>query len=298
MKPNEVVGKLFEAFGKRDFAGVRLLLDPEVEWIVTGDPEIIPWAGTFKGPDAVLKLMSNNSGSTENLKITTKWSVSDDQRAIMLINEQATVGETGEFYEVDSVHIYTVKDGKVIKFENHFNPLPVLQATFGKISFAGIKKESNLNLKSEEWIFFDADNKYHHREEFLYEYDNKGLRTKGQLINHGRDIRYNMYYQYDNTGKEIIQKWENTSDPNDVFIITNHFNENGNLIIGGKGVGNNVNWEYQYDYDKNGRKIRMTNTYSNGNSWIFNYYYDLEGKLLLGEGKASSGLRCTITYNY
>lgn len=298
MKPVEIVGKLFEAFGKQDFEGVRVLLDPKVEWVVTGDPEIIPWAGTFKGPDAVLKLMSNNSGSTENLKITTKWTVDDDQRVIMLINEQATVGGTGEFYEVDSVHIYTVKDDKVIKFENHFNPLPVLQATFGKISFAGLKKQTNLNLKSEEWLFFDADNKYHHREEFLHEYDNNGRRIKGQLINHGRDIRYNMYYQYDEKGTELTQRWENTNDPGDVFNITNHFNNSSNVIIGGKGVGNDVSWEYLYDYDQSGRKIRMSNTYSNGNSWIFEYKYDDQGLLVLGEGTASTGLTCRISYKY
>lgn len=298
MKPTEVVSKLFEAFGKKDFEGVRVLLDPLVEWVVTGDPEIIPWAGTFVGPDAVLKLMSNNSSSTENLKITTKWTVGDDHHVIMLINEQATVGGTGEFYEVDSVHIYTVKDDKIIKFENHFNPLPVLQATFGKISFVGLKKKTNLNVKSEEWTFFDASNKYHHQEQFLHEYDQEGRRIKGQLINPGRDIRYDMYYQYDENGKEIMQLWQNTMNPEDVYHITNNFNEYGNLIIGGKGIGNEVNWEYQYDYDQNGRKIRMINTYSNGNSWVFDYHYDDEGKLILGEGKAANGLVCTIVYRY
>lgn len=298
MKPADIVGQLFQAFGKRDFDGVKALLDDKVEWVVTGDPEIIPWAGTFKGPDAVLKLMSNNSGSTENLKITTKWMVSDDDRAIMLINEQATVAETGEFYEVDSVHIYTVKNGKVIKFENHFNPIPVLQATFGKISFGKQMVQTNLNLKSEEWLFFDNEGKFHHREDFLYEYDNNGRKVKGQLINHGRNIRYNMYYYYDEKGREITQRWENTNDSKDVYQITNQFDESFKVILGGKGVGNESSWEYQYEYDKKGRKVKMSNTYSNGNQWVFLYKYDETGKLVVGQGTASNGLTCKISYNY
>jgi YD repeat-containing protein len=174
----------------------------------------------------------------------------------------------------------------------------VLQATFGKISFVGLKKKTNLNVKSEEWTFFDACNKYHHQEQFLHEYDQEGRRIKGQLINHGRDIRYDMYYQYDENGMEITQLWKNTVNPEDVYHVTNHFNEYGNLIIGGKGIGNEVSWEYQYDYDQSGRKIRMTNTYSNGNSWVFDYHHDDEGKLILGEGKAANGLVCTIVYRY
>jgi len=297
-KPADVVGQLFQAFGKRDFDGVRVLLDDNVEWIVPGDPDLMPWAGTFTGPDAVLKLMSNNSGSTENLKITTKWMVSDEDRAIMLINEQATVAETGEFYEVDSVHVYTVKNGKVIKFENHFDPIPVLQATFGKISFEKQRVQTNLNLKSEEWLFFDKEGKFHHREDFLYEYDNNGRRTKGQLINHSRDIRYNMFYQYDEKGMEITQRWEKTDDPNDVYHITNQFDDSGKVISGGKGMGIESGWEYQYDYDNKGRRVKMSNTYSNGNQWIFIYKYDEKGNLVAGEGSASTGLTCKISYNY
>ena len=75
---------MFQEFGQQNFEGVRALLDDQVEWIVSGNPELMPWAGIFKGPDEVLSLMSNNSGATENLKITPKWTVSDEERAKVL----------------------------------------------------------------------------------------------------------------------------------------------------------------------------------------------------------------------
>jgi ketosteroid isomerase-like protein len=297
LSPKWVVDQLFKAFGTGDLNGIRNSLADEAEWIVSGDPKLMPWAGVYKGPDAVLKLMSNNSGSTENLKITIKWSVSEGDKVIMLINEQATVGQTGKFYEVDSVHIYTVKDGKIIRFENHFNPLPILEATFGDFTF--LKRDAQLEFKAikEEWTFFDADNKYHHSEEFHYEYDANGTRSSGQMINYGRSLTYNLSYQYNSEGFEVGQKWVNSADEHDAYDIVNRFDEKGEKILGGKGTGP-ITWEYSYEYDDLGRRKRMLNKYSNGNSWQFDYYYDENGKCILGKGNASSGLKCTIIYNY
>ncbi len=295
LEPKQVVVKLFDAFGKGDMQTIRNLLADDIEWIVTGDPAKMPWAGTFHGPDAVLKAMSGNTGSTEDLEITTKWTVSGDDKVISLINERATVAETGRFYDVDSVHVYTVKDGKIIRFENHFNPVPLMEATFGDITYIKPSEERTYRPIKEEWAFYLGD-EYHHYETFTYEYDGNGRRVRGELNNPTRGIVYVMSYKYDEQGKGTGEEWVNSADDKDVYTITYRYDDD-QLRTGGKGVGEN-SWDFTYEYDEKGRKVRMTNEYSNDNSWVFIYIHDENGKCVLGQGTATTGLRCTITYEY
>ena len=295
-EPKQVVMNLFGAFGKGDMQTIRSLLADDVDWVVTGDPAKMPWAGTFSGPDAVLKLMAGNTGATEDLEIATRWTVSGDDKVISLINERATVGETGRFYDVDSVHVYTVKDGKIVRFENHFNPVPILEATYGDLTYGNGLKKKEYRASEEEWYFFEGD-KYHHSEKFLYEYDKDGNRIRGELRNLGRNISYIMSYEYDENGKGIGEEWVNSDDDKDLYVIAYRYDGNSPLVAGGKGVGLS-SWDFTYEYDANGRKTRMVNEYSNGNSWVFNFNYNEDGKCILGEGTATSGLRCVMTYVY
>ena len=296
LEPKQVVMSLFDAFGKGDMQTIRNLLSDDVDWLVPGDPEKMPWAGRLHGPDAVLKGMSGNVGATENLQITTKWMLSDGDKVVMLINEKAKVPKTGRSYDVDSVHIYTVKDGKIVRFENHFNPLPLLEATFGDITFADGLEEKTHRIVEEEWVFL-MGNECHHYETFTYEYDENGLRYRGKLDNPARGVSYIMSYKYDENGKGTGEEWVNSADEKDIYTIIYEYDEDGSRVIGGEAVGGN-SWKFIYEYDEKGRKTRMTNEYSNGNSWVFTYSHDENGKCILGRGNATSGLRCTITYAY
>ena len=295
-EPKQVVTKLYDAFGKGDMETIRNVLADDIEWIVAGDPDKLPWAGTLHGADAVIKATSRLTGSTEDLEIITKWTVSAEDKVISLITETATVVETGRFYKVVSVHIYTVKDGKIVRFENHFDPLPVLEATYGDLIYDSSPKEKTYKAIEEKWYFFEGE-EYHHSEIFSYEYDEGGRRITGELNNPARGVSYIMSYKYDENGKGVGEEWVNPADDRDIYTVTYKYDEDGSRVIGGKGVGQNA-WEFSYEYDEKGRKVRMTNEYSNGNSWVFTYIYDEDGKCVLGQGTATTGLRCTITYEY
>ncbi len=296
LEPKQVVMSLFDAFGKGDMQAIRNLLSDDIDWLVPGDPEKMPWAGRLHGPDAVLKGMSGNVGATENLQITTKWMLSDGDKVVMLINEKAKVPKTGRSYDVDSVHIYTVKDGQIVRFENHFNPLPLVEATFGDVTFGDGSEERTHRIVEEEWVFL-MGNECHHYETFTYEYDENGLRVRGKLDNPARGVSYIMSYKYDENGKGTGEEWVNSADEKDIYTITYEYDEDGSRVIGGEAVGGN-SWNFAYEYDEKGRKTKMTNKYSNGNSWVFTYRYGENGKCILGQGNATSGLRCTITYAY
>lgn len=293
--PKEIVTKFFEAFGKLDTQGMRAALADDVDWVVLGGDKNIPFAGAFHGADTIIGVVTSNAGSTEGVQVAPKWVVAEDDKVVILMHEDAKVARLGRAYSVDSIHVYTVKEGKIVRFDNYFNPLPILEATFGDVAY--VPPVATLpQLLKEEWIFWEGD-KYHHYETFTYEYDAQGLKIRGALNNFGRNVAYLITYHYDANGQGNGEDWVNSADPQDTFALTYRYND-ARQIVGGKGVGRII-WEINYEYDDKGRKVKMTNTYSNGMAWEFAYSYDVKtGKCVYGQGKSTSGLRCTIAYTY
>jgi ketosteroid isomerase-like protein len=296
-EPKRVVEDLLAAFGSGNMQQITELVADDVDWLVPGDPEIMPWAGHYTNRDQVLGLMGNNAGSTENLQITPKWMVSEGDKVLLLINERATVAATGQSYEVDSLHVYTIEDGKIQAFENHFNPLPLLSATFGEPALPGLPREKVPGADREIWVFFDPEGHYHHWETFEYKYDEQGRKTWGRLNNPLRNLAYDMAYAYDENGRGTGETWTNAADPTDTYSLTYRYDEGSDLVAGGKGVGANE-WDFAYEYDAWGRKIGMKNTYSDGRAWEFSFEYGESGKCLYGHGRATNGLTVKITYEY
>lgn len=131
----QVVMKFFEAVGRRDVAAVRSILAEDVEFFVDVDPSLMPFGGRTEGVDAAVNMLLGSAGMVEGLAVNIKWMLSEGEKIVVLINEQATLPDTGRSYSVDSVHVYTVRDGKIMRFENRFNPLPMLQAARGDVRF-------------------------------------------------------------------------------------------------------------------------------------------------------------------
>ena len=295
MTPKEVVTAFFEAFAKQDVQGMRAALAEDVDWIVLGGAKNIPFAGKMKGAETVIQSMAGNTDSVKDLHVKPLWIVSEGDKVVILMNERAANTKTGEPYAVDSVHVYTVKEGKIVKFENYFNPLPILESTFGTVAYIPPEIKS-ARLVEEKWIFFEGD-QYHHYETFTYDYDEQGRKIRGALNNFARGVTYVMTYHYDAEGRGTGEDWVNSADPKDRYALVYRYDEDHNRIAGGKGAGQ-TSWEFEYEYDSAGKKIKMTNAYANKNTWEFRFHYDQNGRCVLGEGQASTGLRCLITYQY
>ena len=49
-----LVQSAYEAFGRGDIPALAEVMADDIEWVIPGDSDIDPNAGTFKGKDAVL----------------------------------------------------------------------------------------------------------------------------------------------------------------------------------------------------------------------------------------------------
>jgi uncharacterized protein len=129
VEPRQVVLDFFAAAARRDKEATKELLAPDVFWNDNGPPEMIG-GGSFRDATEVVDYIWGNIRGTRDLIITPQWVVSEGDKVVVLINERATITSTERYYEISSIHVYTVKDGKIAHFINYFDSMPLLRATY------------------------------------------------------------------------------------------------------------------------------------------------------------------------
>jgi uncharacterized protein len=120
-----LVRSLYEAFARRDQLAVAAALDPEIEVRQT---EQLPWGGYYKGfPDGVDSFFSKlraNVDSTVDLEQV--WEAGDAVVALGHTRGQAKA--SGKSFSVRIVHIFMVRNGKIVSFEPYIDTPAMLKA--------------------------------------------------------------------------------------------------------------------------------------------------------------------------
>lgn len=129
MEPKQVVLEFFASAGRQDKETTKTYLAPDVVWNDNGPPEMIG-GGHFHNADEVIDYIWGNIRDTRELRITPQWIIASEDKVVALINEHAVIVNTGRYYNIDSIHVYTVLDGRIANFNNYFDPMPLLRATY------------------------------------------------------------------------------------------------------------------------------------------------------------------------
>ena len=116
----DVVRKGYEAFGRGDINGLLAQLDPDVEWRTPGPPDL-PTAGQRRGHDAVQEFFQTLSGLLETLRFEPKQFVAQGDMVIVIGDDTSRVRASGTTLEVRFAHVFTVRDGKVVAFEEYID---------------------------------------------------------------------------------------------------------------------------------------------------------------------------------
>jgi uncharacterized protein len=111
----ELVRALYDAFDSKDLGGVVSLMgDDMVATVLPG----VPWSGVYHGPEGFRSFLETIADYVE-LSIETD-SLVDTGGEIR--QEGRTTGYThvsGILFSFEEVHIWRVKDGKIVAFSNH-----------------------------------------------------------------------------------------------------------------------------------------------------------------------------------
>ena len=106
----EVIKQVYEAFGRQDLEGLLRLVDPNC--VITQDAAL-PWGGRHVGHDGVTAFAFALLGSLDSA-VTVESLFEADGQVIQCGRTKGTVRANGNAFDIPEVHIWTLKDGKVV----------------------------------------------------------------------------------------------------------------------------------------------------------------------------------------
>ena len=123
----DIVRQGYEAFGRGDINGLLALLDEQILWVAPGPPELAT-SGRRKGRQAVGEFFTKVNEIFDVQRFEPKEFIVQGDRVVVLGSETASVRASGTVLELDWVHIFAVRGGKVVSFEEFFDTAAVVAA--------------------------------------------------------------------------------------------------------------------------------------------------------------------------
>jgi uncharacterized protein len=110
------VQSLYAAFGRGDIKAVIAGLAPDVDWTVNGRQKDFPTLGNWKGQEGVRRFFEGVAEHEEAIEFTPLEFFAADDRVCVLGHYAWKIRKTGRTVASDWAHIFTVRNGKVVKF--------------------------------------------------------------------------------------------------------------------------------------------------------------------------------------
>lgn len=123
------IQSLYDAFKEGDVETVIGALDEGIEWTEAAG---FPTAGTYTSPQGVLEgVFGPLIQAVPDFQAVPDTLVADGNQVVSLGNYMGTHEETGRSFEARFAHHWTIEDGKITRFEQVVDTVPVQEAFQG-----------------------------------------------------------------------------------------------------------------------------------------------------------------------
>lgn len=123
----DVVRRGYEAFGRGDINALLDLFDEQIRWVTPGPPELAT-SGTRTGRQEVGAFFGSVNEVFDIQRFEPKEFIAQGDRVVVLGDETSRVRATGKTLELDWVHTFTLRNGKVVAFQEFFDTAAVVAA--------------------------------------------------------------------------------------------------------------------------------------------------------------------------
>ncbi len=122
----ELVKRVYQGFAEGDIPLVLDALDPEVEWT---EAEGFPYAGTYVGHDAVLQgVFARLGGEWDGFAAVPDLVIGEGDQVAARGWYSGTYKATNREFKARFVHWMTVRDNKIVRFEQIVDSAKVQEA--------------------------------------------------------------------------------------------------------------------------------------------------------------------------
>ena len=123
----DVVRRGYEAFGRGDINALLGLFDEQISWVTPGPPELAT-SGRRTGPQEVAGFFAAVNQLFDIQRFEPRELLAQGDRVIVVGSETAVARSTGKTIELDWVHAFTLRGGKVVAFQEFFDTAAVMSA--------------------------------------------------------------------------------------------------------------------------------------------------------------------------
>ena len=110
-----LVKSVYDAFGRGDVASVLGALDPDVEWVT---PPSLPWSrGRYVGHAGVHAYFASFLSALDAPRIEPETIEQGGSFTWSVGVERARVRATGAEFEARFVHLFTIRQGRIVRME-------------------------------------------------------------------------------------------------------------------------------------------------------------------------------------
>ena len=130
MSERENTAVVQQAYSNFKTGNIQALLDQLSDNVTWQLPEIegVPLAGKRTGRDGVGDFFATLARDQEVLEFEPREAVAQGDKVVSLGDYKWRVKETGREFETDFVHVFTIRDGKIVAFREHFDSAVVAAA--------------------------------------------------------------------------------------------------------------------------------------------------------------------------
>ena len=123
----DVIRRGYEAFGRGDINALLESFDEQINWVTPGPPELAT-SGNRTGRQAVAQFFTAVNDTFEIQRFEPREFLAQGDRIVVLGSETARVRTTGKVLELDWVHVFALRNRKVIAFQEFFDTAAVVAA--------------------------------------------------------------------------------------------------------------------------------------------------------------------------
>jgi ketosteroid isomerase-like protein len=126
------VEAFYQAYMMRDAARVAPLLDDDIDWVISGPIDIMPFCGQRRGKSAVLELVDRRLPKTlEAMSFHPETLLIDGDRAAMLATLSAVLTKDRHKVRYRLAHFLRFRDSKLIEFRSIIDTFDAAEQILG-----------------------------------------------------------------------------------------------------------------------------------------------------------------------
>lgn len=118
-----LIQAVYGDFGSGNIPSMLAKLSPDVEFISPGSA--LPWAGIHRGHEAAGNFFGMLVGALDITTFEPRQFIAQDDTVAVVGHEVATGRKTGKSFEMNFIHLWTIKDGKVVQWEDFYDTASV-----------------------------------------------------------------------------------------------------------------------------------------------------------------------------